>query len=705
MTTENSLSSHLGAIPDEKGVHFALFSKNATQVELCLFDSVESEKESRRIPLQQCEDNVWRIFVDGAGPGTLYGYRVHGPYDPPTGHRFNPAKIVVDPYAKALGRPFQKEGGIHYPMHEMDCSDNAAHAPLCKVVDPSFSWGEDRPPETPWDQTIIYETHVKGMTRLNPNVPEKLRGTYGGLASECVLEHLIDLGITAVELLPVHQKADEPHLIRKGLTNYWGYSPLLFFAPDINYAVTDPLREFKEMVKSLHSAGIEVIIDMVFNHTVEGDRFGPTVSFRGLDNQVYYRLNPDNPGLYLDYTGCGNSFNTNHPAPVKLAMDCLRYWILDMRVDGFRFDLASALMRGEQGLAQSSLLLEEMEKDPVVSKVKLIAEPWDLKKGGYQLADFPPSWSEWNDQYRDTIRRFWRGNPGQLSFFTRRISGSSDIYQPKNRLPRASVNYVTCHDGFTLHDLVSYREKHNLENKENNEDGFRENFSANYGVEGVTEDDKINSLRERQKRNLFATLMISLGTPMISGGDELGRTQKGNNNAYCQDNETSWHNWNLDAKQKNFLKFAKKMVRIRKNHPVLHQNRFRVGETEDHQKDILWLKPDGQEFSQSDWEEGAQKEIGFLLNGLRAEDGDSLLILINAGEKEIAFTPPETEKESCWSPLLDTMEPEGQYNPETPAGNELFLVKGRSLKIFRKEEDDGHPEQKNGKRENKNKGF
>ena len=684
MKLESSEQPSLGSHWDGQGVHFSIFSENATKVELCLFDSVQSKAESSRISLHKGEENIWQCYVKGASPSALYGYRIHGPYNPSQGHRFNPAKILVDPYAKSLGRPLQWTSDVSYPNYEFDNTDNAAHAPLCQVIDPTFSWENDRPPSIPWNETIIYETHLKGMTQLHPDVPNELKGCYGGFASEPVIKHLKSLGITAVEFLPIHQKVDEYHLFQKGLTNYWGYSPLLHFAPESSYAVNDPVKEFKEMVRSLHQSGIEVILDMVFNHTPEGDRYGPTLSLRGVDNKVYYKLDQDNQEIYKDYTGCGNTLNVSHSVTLKLIRDCLRYWVQEIHVDGFRFDLASSLIRGEKEMNGSSDFLEVIENDPILKNVKLIVEPWDLGKDGYNLSEFPAPWSEWNDQYSQTMRQFWRGDKGKGGLFARRFSGSGDIYKPKNRLPFSSINYITCHDGFTLNDLVSYQKKHNLENKESNGDGINDNSSCNHGTEGPTSDVSINLLRQRQKRNLLTTLMTSLGTPMILGGDELGRTQLGNNNAYCQDNEISWQNWDLDEEQKYFLGFTRKIIQIRKDYPILHQNNFFDGiSVNDGKKDITWLSPNGYELSSDDWVKDSLATIGFLLNQKISTEKESLLILANPEDEEISFYLPEMVKDFRWELLLDTFSTVKDKSSEPAVNRDFILLPNKSLMILR----------------------
>ncbi|HHN72800.1 MAG TPA: glycogen debranching enzyme GlgX, partial [Thermopetrobacter sp.] len=570
----------LGATWDGVGVNFAIFSEHATRVELCLFDSVDAERESVRIPLPERTDMVWHGYVPDLIPGQLYGYRVYGPWDPEQGHRFNPNKVVFDPYAKAVGRPLRWADELYgytygHPSADlkMDERDNAAWAPLAAVIDPAFTWGDDRRPNTPWHNTVIYEVHVKGFTKLHPEVPELLRGTYSGLASEPAIRHLKELGVTAVELMPVHHHAYERHLVEHNLSNYWGYNTLAFFAPDTRYAAaTQPaeaVREFKRMVRVLHAAGLEVILDVVYNHTAEGNHLGPTLSLRGIDNAAYYRLSPENRRYYVDFTGCGNTLNMVHPRVLQLIMDSLRYWVLDMHVDGFRFDLASTLARELHEVDKLGAFFDIIHQDPVLSQVKLIAEPWDLGEGGYQVGNFPVGWTEWNGRYRDTVRAFWKGDGGMMSEMATRLAGSSDLYEHSGRRPYASINFVTCHDGFTLQDLVSYNEKHNEANLEGNRDGENNNLSWNCGVEGPTDDPAIVALRERQKRNFIATLMLSQGVPMISGGDELSRTQRGNNNAYCQDNEISWYDWQLDERRRDFLEFVRYVVKLRREHPVL----------------------------------------------------------------------------------------------------------------------------------------
>jgi isoamylase len=603
----------LGATWDGVGVNFAVFSEHATRVELCLFDAVDAELESLTIPLPEQTDMVWHGYLPDIHPGQLYSYRVHGPYTPHAGHRFNPNKLVMDPYAKVVGRATRWHHalfGFDAATHDdstFDTRDSAPYAPLAAVVDNAFTWGDDRRLRTPWHETLIYELHVKGFTQLHPLVPETLRGTYLGLASEPSIRHLTSLGVTAVELMPVHHHTDEWHLIRRGLRNYWGYNTLSYFAPDIRYtAASSPVesvREFKMMVRALHAAGLEVILDVVYNHTAEGNQLGPTLSLRGIDNATYYRLQPHDRRLYEDFTGCGNTLNMRSPRVLQLIMDSLRYWVLEMHVDGFRFDLASALARELHAVDKLGAFFDIIHQDPVISQVKLIAEPWDLGEGGYQVGNFPTKWTEWNGKYRDAVRRFWRGDDGVVSELATRLAGSSDLYEQSGRRPYASVNFITAHDGFTLADLVSYRQKHNEANGEENRDGENHNLSWNCGVEGPTDDRRIQDLRERQRRNLVATLMFSSGVPMISGGDELGRTQHGNNNGYCQDNEISWTHWDLSPAQREFHDLTRREVRLWKDHPLLRRRKFFQGRRIRGADvlDFTWVDPSGQEMRDESW--------------------------------------------------------------------------------------------------------
>jgi glycogen operon protein len=692
----------LGATWDGAGVNFALFAECATKVELCLFDSADDAKEAHRVELPERTDQVWHVYLPDVLPEQLYGYRVHGPHDPPHGHRFNPNKIVLDPYAKAVGRTLRWDDSLFgYAVGDpaadlsLDQRDNAAFAALASVIDSAFTWGDDRPPRTPWHKTLIYEAHVKGLTARHPDVPEKLRGTYAALASEPILQHLHDLNVTAVELLPVHHFIDDRHLVERGLTNYWGYNTLAFFAPEPRYAGAvsprETVQQFKMMVRALHAAGIEVILDVVYNHTGEGNQMGPTLSFRGVDNAAYYRLSED-ARYYMDFTGCGNSLNMNHPHVLQLIMDSLRYWVLEMHVDGFRFDLASTLARELFEVNKLASFFDIIHQDPVLSQVKLIAEPWDVGPGGYQVGNFPVLWTEWNGKYRDCVRRFWKGDGGAASEFATRLSGSSDLYAWGGRKPYASINFVTCHDGFTLHDLVSYNGKHNEANGENNRDGTDSNDSWNCGAEGPTDDPAIRALRERQKRNLLATLMLSQGVPMLLAGDELGHTQNGNNNTYCQDNELTWLNWELGDEQKLLLEFVRKLTRIFQEQPVLHRRKFFQGRAirGSDIKDISWFEPSGQEMSDEAWNAGFVKCLGVRLAGNLIGDlnergeptvGDTLLVLLNAHHEPLPFRLPMPVGAVEWERLFDTAEPEAEGVRRE--GGAEYPLQGRSLALFR----------------------
>lgn len=665
----------LGPILTESGIHFSLVSEHATAVELCLFDSAACEKESQRIPLTKNADSIWSVHVPNRKAGCLYGYRVHGPYRPAEGHRFNPSKLLLDPYAKALGRTLQwhealwsvPSGAADQPDKPPDTQDSAPYAPLGKVVDSAFDWEDDRPPPIPWDETVIYETHVKGMTRQHPGIPEALRGTYAGLASEPVIEHLTQLGVTTVELLPVHQVADEYPLYKNGLSNYWGYNPLLFFAPDIRLSrrdAPDPAAEFRQMVKTLHRAGIEVILDMVFNHTAESDLNGPTLSFRGIDNALYYRADP--PERDTDFSGCGNTFNLHHLRVRQLVLDTLRYWIDEMHVDGFRLDLAVTLGRGPESFEPEGHFLRDIQKDPVLSKVKWIAEPWDLGPKGYQLSHFPHSWAEWNDRYWQIVRQFWRGDASQAASLIKRVSGSRDLFGSNNRPVHSTLNYVTSHDGFTLEDLVTYEHKHNEANGENNEDGSSDNHSCNYGVEGPSDDPALNALRRQQKRNLMATLLLSAGTPMISGGDEIGRTQKGNNNAYCQDNPISWYDWHLNEEQKHFLEFTRSLIQLRKTHSFNHATFewFDAAGTA--------IDPHGPQPANAPFQE-------CLMTSVSADQSPALLILWNRGESDCDFTLPG--EPSTWQVWVDTAHPHSVDQTSSGKPLKFHRVSGRSLTV------------------------
>ncbi|MGE0865547.1 MAG: glycogen debranching protein GlgX [Vicinamibacterales bacterium] len=700
----------LGACWDGRGVNFALFSEHATGVELCLFDSIDAQRESRRVRLTEQTDMVWHAYLPDVRPGQLYGYRVHGPYDPERGHRFNPAKVVIDPYAKAVARPERWDDAMFgYPLGGpagdlvRDDRDNAAFAPLAAVIDPAFDWEGDRPPRTPWHETVIYEAHVKGFTRLHPGVPAALRGTYAGVAEPVVIEHLKRLGVTAIELMPVHHHTDEHALITRGLSNYWGYNTLCFFAPELRYASTPEAAhavvEFKTMVKALHAAGIEVILDVVYNHTPEGNHLGPTLSMRGIDNTAYYRLAPEQPSAYIDFTGCGNTLNMRHPRVLQLLMDSLRYWALEMHVDGFRFDLASALARGLYEVDKLAAFFDVIHQDPVVSQLKLIAEPWDVGEGGYHVGNFPVLWTEWNGRYRDAVRRFWRGDGDTVSELATRLAGSADLYQRNGRRPYASINFVTCHDGFTLADLVTYEQKRNEANGEDNRDGEDNNLSWNCGVEGPTDDPAIRELRARQARNLMAMLLLSQGVPMISGGDEMLRTQGGNNNGYCQDNAISYTNWDLSGDQRSFLAFTCRMVHLMHEHPVLRRRRFFQGRelSDSLVRDIMWLTPGGHQMSEAEWQAGHMKCLGARLAGAGLDEvdddgqpvvGATLVYLMNAGDTAVDFLLPAFERGLKWTLLVDTFDAarEGQ----SWVGGDPFPLGDHSVAVFRGEPGEAH---------------
>jgi len=693
----------LGATWTGVGVNFALFSAHATKVELCLFDSPDAKKESARIALPEHTDMVWHAFLTDVRPNQLYGYRVHGPYDPSTGHRYNPNKVVMDPYARSVARTIRWADEmfgyvVGHADEDMsfDTRDNAQYAPLAAVVDPAFTWGDDRPPRTPWHNTVIYEMHVRGFSKLHPSIPERLRGTYEALTMEPAIEHLKKLGVTAVELMPVHHHSRDRHLDQRGLTNYWGYNSFGYFAPERRLAASrtpaGAVREFKRMVRALHAAGLEVILDVVYNHTAEGNHMGPTLSLKGIDNASYYRLVGDNPRFYMDFTGCGNTLNMQSPQVLQLIMDSLRYWVLEMHIDGFRFDLASALARELFDVDRLGAFFDIIHQDPVLSHIKLIAEPWDLGQGGYQVGNFPVLWTEWNGKYRDSVRRFWRGDGGTVSELATRLSGSNDLYAHSGRQPYASINFITAHDGFTLNDLVGYSEKHNEANLEENRDGENNNLSWNSGVEGATDDPEVRALRERQKRNFLATLILSQGVPMISHGDEVSRTQKGNNNAYCQDNEISWIDWNLDPEKRALLNFTTKLVHFRLTQPTLRRRRYfqgrdiRGGEV----KDVAWLAPDGREMNDEAWNADFVRSLGMLLNGSAIEEvnergepivGDTLLVLLNAHNDKVPFTLPPLDDNHQWRRVVDTFEPQTPDRSFRAGGR--YPLQGRSVAVFK----------------------
>ncbi len=668
--TEPGSPSPLGATWDGRGVNFALFSEHAERVELCLFDS-SGRKEIERISLPEYTNQIWHGYIVGLHPGQLYGYRVHGPYEPRAGHRFNANKLLIDPYARAIeGQLMLADAHFAYRRDSsrgdlsFDRRDSARVTPKCRVVETAFTWGPERLPNVPWSRSVIYELHVRGFTKLHPEVSEPQRGTFAGLASEPVIEHLTRLGVTAVELLPIHPIIDEQHLVQRSLRNFWGYSSVNFFAADSRFFGPERVREFKSMVASLHAAGIEVILDVVYNHTGEGNEFGPTVSFRGIDNASYYVLDADRR-RYADATGCGNSLNLANARVLQMVMDSLRFWVQEMHVDGFRFDLTTTLAREAHGFDAGSGFFDAIMQDPTLAHVKLIAEPWDIGYGGYQLGNYPPGWAEWNDRYRDTTRRFWCGDGDVLGELAARLTGSADIFQRRGRRPWSSLNFITAHDGFTLNDLVSYQQKHNLANAEDNRDGTDNNHSWNCGVEGPTDDPRVRALRARQKRNLLATLLLSQGTPMLTAGDEFGRTQQGNNNAYCQDNEISWVDW--DGRNQEDLAlaaFVATLLSIRRDHPVFRRARFLTGHEIDGRglKDVTWHTSDGREMEAADWYGPHAHCLGAELFALDRNDKepDLFIMLMNGSGTEINFILPEPRLSQRWRVLFDTARQESR---------------------------------------------
>ncbi len=694
----------LGATWDGAGVNFALFSESATAVDLCLFDPGDPRLEQHRLRMRERTDQVWHAYLPEARPGLLYGYRVEGPYDPAQGHRFNSAKLLLDPYAKAIaGDVAWNDALFGYPIGHpdedlaKDDRDSAPYLPKSVVVDSAFSWGDDRPPKTPWHKTVIYEVHVKGFTARHPDVPKPLRGTYAGFVSPRSIEYLMRLGVTAVELLPVHHFVVDRNLIDRGLTNYWGYNSIGYFAPEARYVSSGTLgqqvSEFKTMVKALHRAGIEVILDVVYNHTAEGNHLGPTLCFRGIDNAAYYRLVLDDRRHYMDYTGCGNTLNMVHPRTLQLLMDSLRYWVQEMHVDGFRFDLAAALAREFHDVDRLSAFFDVVRQDPVISQVKLIAEPWDLGEGGYQVGNFPAGWAEWNGKYRDTIRRYWKGDERQVAELGYRLSGSSDLYEQGGRRPSASINFVTAHDGFTLADLVSYNQKHNEANGEDNRDGTDDNASWNCGAEGPTDEPAVLALRERQMRNFLATLFLSQGIPMLCGGDEVGRTQQGNNNAYCQDNEISWFQWPLSRAQLRQFEFTRWLIRLRQEQPVFHRRLFFQGRHIHGSavKDLSWFRPDGKEMTEDEWTAGFTRCLGLRLAGDAIEEmdetgapivGDTFLLLLNAHHEQLPFILPAHQARVRWELVLDTRQWEIGPRRQASRAGDQYPLEGRSLALL-----------------------
>ncbi len=685
-----------GAKWDGAGVNFSLFSENATGVELCLYDDRDNNLETCRIAITEQTDCVWHIYLQGAKPGLRYGYRVHGPYDPNHGQRFNPAKLLVDPYARSIDGFFRWDDALFgYTIGHSDADlsrddrDSAPFVPKSVVVDPFFDWRNDSQLHIPWHETIIYELHVKGFTMQHPEIPADLRGTYAGLAHPAAVEYLKKLGITSVELMPIHHSVADRHLLQRGLTNYWGYNSLGFFAPDARFSAAgsagDQVAEFKNMVRTLHSAGLEVILDVVYNHTAEGNHLGPTVCFRGIDNTAYYRAVDGQPRYYMDYTGCGNTLNMRHPRALQLLMDSLRYWVTEMHVDGFRFDLAAALARELHEVDRLGAFFDIIHQDPTLSQVKLIAEPWDLGEGGYQVGNFPVLWSEWNGRYRDCVRDYWRGSDQGIAEFASRLTGSSDLYESGGRKPYASINFLTAHDGFTLNDLVSYNDRHNENNGEENRDGEPNNRSWNCGVEGPAGDNRaVNVLRARQKRNFIATLFLSLGVPMLLAGDELGRSQRGNNNAYCQDNEISWLDWDaIDSKQ---LEFTRQIIEFRKQHPVFFRRKWFQGKSirGSDVNDLAWFRPDGEQMSDEDWGAGFAKSLGVFLNGDEIPGVDaagrrildqSFYLIFNAHWEPVEFVLPAERWGQSWTRVLDTR------NGDAPAEDDWQRAAGTKINV------------------------
>ena len=694
----------LGATWDGEGVNFAIFSEHAQKIELCLFDK-SGRRELHRINMSEQTDQVRHCYLPEARPELLYGYRVHGPYEPAKGLRFNPHKLLLDPYAKQIAGDIKwsdSHFGYRVGSRQGDLSfdrrDNAPGMLKARVIDPAFTWGTDRAPRTPWHKSVIYELHVKGFTIRHPRVPEALRGTYAGLGTAPVIDHLLNLGVTAVELMPVHYFVDDRQLIERGLRNYWGYNTIGFFAPASRYSATSSVNEFKTLVKTMHSAGIEVILDVVYNHTAEGNQLGPTLSFRGIDNPVYYRTVGDNQRYYTDYTGTGNTLNMRHPRVLQLIMDSLRYWVLDMHVDGFRFDLAATLARELHEVDKLGAFLDIIHQDPVLSQVKLIAEPWDLGEGGYQVGKFPVGWAEWNDRYRDALRSYWKGDGGQIGELAYRITGSSDLYARSGRRPYASINFVTAHDGFTLHDLVSYNQKHNEANGEENRDGTDNNRSWNCGAEGPTDDPAINALRIQQKKNFLATMLLSQGVPMLLAGDALGHSQNGNNNAYCQDNETSWLDWEKalsnEGNEGNDLRaLVQKLIMLRKTHPVFRRRNFFQGRGIKGAgvKDILWLRPDGHEMTDEQWNQESARTLGVFLSGSSVDEvdergqrltDDNFLLLLNAHHEEVPFSLPTVASGMVWTTQIDTSCREECSRAPQYDGNATYALKARSFVLF-----------------------
>jgi glycogen operon protein len=700
----------LGSTWDGEGVNFALYSEHAERVDLCLFDP-SGKREIFRVSLPEQTDMVWHGYLPEVRPGQLYGYRVYGPFAPEKGDRFNHHKLLLDPYGKQI------QGGIRWSDSHFgyrvgskqedlsfDRRDDAAGMPKNQVIDSAFTWGADAPPRIPWHETLIYELHVKGFTMCHPDVPAQLRGTYAGLATAPVIDYLTRLGVTAIELMPVHSFVDDRQLVERGLRNYWGYNSIGFLALEPRYLSTNSISEFKTMVKTLHSAGLEVILDVVYNHTAEGNHLGPTLSLKGIDNSIYYRLMPDSPRFYRDYTGTGNTLNMRHPRVLQLIMDSLRYWVLEMHVDGFRFDLAATLARELHEVNRLGAFLDIIHQDPVLSQVKLIAEPWDLGEGGYQVGNFPVGWTEWNDRYRDTVRSYWKGDGGVVGDLAYRITGSSDLYAHSGRRPYASINFVTAHDGFTLQDLVSFNEKHNEANGENNRDGNNNNLSWNCGAEGLTDDADILALRAKQKRNFLATLVLSQGIPMILAGDEIGHTQMGNNNSYCQDNPTSWLGWVLQPQDRDLLLFVQRLIQLRKKHPIFRRRRFFQGRPIKgaNVKDVLWLNPGGKEITEEEWRDPAVRCLGMLLSGQGLDETDergrtlgdeNFLLLLNAHHEDVKFALPAFHPGAQWIAWMDTSQEGGLRPAKTCDAGTDYALQSRSMVVLMERRVNGKKEE------------
>ncbi|MFC0627490.1 glycogen debranching protein GlgX [Kribbella deserti] len=687
----------LGATYDGSGTNFAVFSEVADKVELCLLDDDYTET---RIELTEVDGFVWHCYLPSVQPGQRYGYRVHGPYAPAEGHRCDASKLLLDPYARAIeGQVDGDESLFSYSFDDpgkLNGADNVSHTMHSVVTNPFFDWGNDRPPHRPYHETVIYEAHVKGLTKTHPELPDEIRGTYAGIGHPAIIEHLVQLGVTAIELMPVHQFAQDGHLQQKGLTNYWGYNTIGFFAPHNAYSSTgdrgQQVTEFKTMVRALHAAGIEVILDVVYNHTAEGNELGPTLSFKGIDNAAYYRLVDSDKSHYYDTTGTGNSLLMRSPHVLQLIMDSLRYWVSEMHVDGFRFDLAATLARQFHEVDRLSAFFDLVQQDPVVSQVKLIAEPWDVGDGGYQVGNFPPLWTEWNGKYRDTVRDFWRGEPSTLAEFGSRLTGSSDLYKDDGRRPIASINFVTAHDGFTMRDLVSYNEKHNEANGEDGNDGESHNRSWNCGVEGETDDPEVLALRARQQRNLLTTLLVSQGVPMIAHGDEIGRTQQGNNNVYCQDSELAWVNWELDQSQQDLLEFTRRLVELRRKHPVLRRRRFFRGDTRNSELgDLAWFTPDGKEMEPVNWEQDHGRAVAVFLNGEAISEpdprggpvvDDSFMVLFNSFHEPLDFVLPPEPYGETWRVVVDTSTADGTDGEVDHAAGSTVKVESRGIVVL-----------------------